>query len=148
MSAPSHSNFIGLDFAKGDCRTAFTFSFICGGCGVQNHSPRCERPAGWQFIPGSRDGDAAKLLCPDCRPNPNAPSPQARSSAFALYLEKQPDGAFHIAMSPEQALMRWLPLGFFLTPAQAREMARELQNLAALAERPGSIPAIGKAYGR
>lgn len=138
MSPPSNPNFTGLDLAKGQCQTAFTY--ICSGCGAQHHAMRCGCPAGWQFIPSGRNGEAASLLCPDCQPGPDAPQREARPRPFAMFLEKQPSGAFHIAMNPEEALMRWLPLGFFLTPTQAREMARELQNLAALAERPGSVP--------
>ncbi|WP_336981632.1 hypothetical protein [Altererythrobacter fulvus] len=148
MDASNPASVPGYDPAAGPSQSAFAFTFICGSCGAQHHSLRCLRPEGWQFLPGGRQGEAAKLLCPDCQPGPDAPQQKAQPQPFALYLEKQPCGAFHIAMNPEDALMRWLPLGFFLTPEQARQMAHELHNLAALAERPGSVPSIARGAAR
>jgi len=64
-----------------------------------------------------------------------APTP----SAFHIFLEKQDGGEYRVALMPEAVLMRWLPLGFFLTPAEARATARDLLHYAAQAERPGQL---------
>jgi hypothetical protein len=61
------------------------------------------------------------------------------ASPFHTFLEKQESGEYRIALTPEAVLMRWLPLGFFLTPAEARATARELLHYAAQAERPGKL---------
>ncbi len=61
------------------------------------------------------------------------------ASPFHTFLEKQESGEYRIALMPEAVLMRWLPLGFFLTPAEARATARELLHYAAQAERPGQL---------
>lgn len=61
------------------------------------------------------------------------------ASPFHTFLEKQESGEYRVALTPEAVLMRWLPLGFFLTPAEARATARELLHYAAQAERPGKL---------
>jgi hypothetical protein len=60
-------------------------------------------------------------------------------NAFTAFLEKQMDGRYLVALTPEAALMRWLPLGFFLEPGQARALAAELTRLADLADAPGTL---------
>jgi hypothetical protein len=61
--------------------------------------------------------------------------------SFSAFLERQADGRYLIALTPEAVLMRWLPLGFFLEPGQARTLAAELTGLADLADAPGTLGA-------
>lgn len=64
----------------------------------------------------------------------------ASQRPFSVFLEKQPCGEYRVAMTPEAALMRWLPLGFFLTPDQAETLAADLTRYADLARTPGTLP--------
>lgn len=73
-----------------------------------------------------------------------APSAQQSPRPFSFFLEKQDTGKYLIAMTPESALMRWLPLGFFLSPAEAKTLADDLHFYAMLAEQTGTIPAKGE----
>jgi hypothetical protein len=61
--------------------------------------------------------------------------------SFSAFLERQADGRYLIALTPEAVLMRWLPLGFFLEPGQARTLAAELTSLADMADAPGTLGA-------
>lgn len=65
--------------------------------------------------------------------------------AFAVFLEKQNGGDYRVAMMPEATLMRWLPLGFFLTADEADALAVELKDFAKLARHPGTLPDQGGA---
>jgi hypothetical protein len=60
-------------------------------------------------------------------------------ASFSAFLERQADGRYLVSLTPEAVLMRWLPLGFFLEPAQARTLAGELTRLADLADAPGTM---------
>lgn len=66
--------------------------------------------------------------------------------AFDVFLEKQEDGTYRIALAPEAVLMRWLPLGFFLTANEARRLADELITYAALAQQPGCVPDLARGH--
>ena len=85
---------------------------------------------------GSPEGDKSSVmarLADTWRATTPPPSP------FSVFLEKQDGGDYRVALLPEAVLMRWLPLGFFLTPAEARATARDLMHYAAQAERPGAL---------
>lgn len=126
------------------------YVFICTSCGRSYNSLYCNVPDGWvaNLTP---DGLGHDLHCPDCNlsaciaasdlQSPDKSEPQP-TDPFDLYLEKQDNGRFQIAMTPQAVLMRWYPLGFYLSPTQARAQAAELIRLAALAENPGSVPSI------
>lgn len=162
---------IGVDRAKGHDLTAYTF--ICGDCGRTEHRPIPTIPDGWDLIELDCSG-APFLRCPDCNeaieqnkiaefwrnapklrkaaragkePPAAPPETQAVPDAprpFSVFLEKQDCGKYLIAMAPEKVLMRWHPLGFFLTPAEAHALADELRTFALLAARPGEFPAKGE----
>lgn len=145
-----------------------TFTFICGDCGRTEHRPVPTIPEGWDHVP-----HADQIRCPDCNeaieqnktadfwrnvrklrkaaragkePPAPPPNPQPVPDApcpFTVFLEKQDCGKYLIAMAPEKVLMRWHPLGFFLSPAEAHALADELRTFAMLAARPGELPAKG-----
>jgi hypothetical protein len=60
-------------------------------------------------------------------------------ASFSAFLERQADGRYLVTLTPDAVLMRWLPLGFFLEPGQARALAAELTHLADLADAPGTL---------
>ncbi|MDD3800095.1 MAG: hypothetical protein PHE36_13060 [Novosphingobium sp.] len=116
------------------------YAFICNDCGSTHHGPSHRIPDGWDLQPGTH-GKAPILRCPDCIERiEQAEIAQRQAQPFMLFLEKQDSGQFQIAMAPENVLMRYLPLGFYLTPAQARALAAQLITYAAMAENPGSVP--------
>ncbi|MES1985034.1 MAG: hypothetical protein V4461_08765 [Pseudomonadota bacterium] len=147
---------IGVDFARADSITAITFSFICCDCGKTEQRPSIKVPEGWDVIEMDCSGQEF-LRCPDCleaieqkhfesapdrvRPTAEDFIQPGKTSAFQIFLERQNDGSYQIAMHPAAALMRWLPLGFFLDPASARATAAELTRYAELAENKGKLPA-------
>ena len=138
--------------------------FICTDCGRQHNSPDDATPEGWDLLAMDCSGTAF-LRCPDCaerieqahfdrmadfmatQPGSKAARDLADvwrattppASPFSIFLEKQDSGDYRVALTPEAVLMRWLPLGFFLTPAEARATARDLLHYAAQADRPGKL---------
>lgn len=136
---------IGVDLARGKCQSTPYFIFTCSDCQHTEHSLFCDVPGGWDVIQ-SGSGVGSVLRCPDCNEAIEQKAIQTKAVArhhaggFAVFLEKQSTGEFQIAMTPEDVLMRWLPLGFYLTPAQARALSADLISYAALAENPGSVP--------
>lgn len=128
---------VGIDIAQTPSRQCFTFH--CHQCEATRHTATPAIPADWQLNMFD-DIDAGVLLCADCLTALEAKQAPA-SPAFAVFLEKQPGDHFDIAMLPDSVMMRWHPLGFFLSPDQARETAAQLIQYATLAENPGSIPA-------
>ncbi len=142
---------IRVDRASGTDRINYTF--CCAECDRIESSPSPAIPDGWNLIQ-TPDTLQKLLRCPDCSATlerneiarlQEKAEAAASAPAFDLFLEKQADGSFQIAMSPHAALMRWLPLGFFLFPKQARALADQLRIYAALAEKPGCVPADTKA---
>lgn len=140
-----------------------TRTFICGDCGRAENRPDDQLPQGWDLIDMDCSGTPF-VRCPDCNEaieqrkfaehlaaraaqsqvvpkgtkitvKPSGPRP------FTVCLERQDDSSYRIAMMPEAVLMRWYPMGFFLTAAEARQLATELRTFAALAEATGTIPA-------
>ncbi|WP_156495377.1 hypothetical protein [Croceicoccus estronivorus] len=127
----------GLDQAQTASRP--TCTFICSDCDRMHNGITDRIPDGWDLQPGAY-GNAPRLRCPDCiEQAEQAEIARRQAQPFMLFLEKQATGQFHIAMAPENVLMRWLPLGFYLTPAQARALAAQLTQYATLAEVPGSV---------
>jgi len=138
LSAPA---FTAVDLGPQLPKTAYTF--VCNECGRQHNSPHNRVPEGWTLI-RSQAARCHVLCCPDCRLAAEQGRDAERPApAFAAFLEKQSSGEFQIALLPETTLMRWLPLSFFLTPTQARDLAAQLIQLAALAEKPGAVPLAG-----
>lgn len=128
----------GLDMAKAASNQCFTF--ICSDCDRMHHGASDRIPDGWDLQPGA-EGNAPTLHCPDCVDSiAQADIARRNAQSFTLFLEKAECGAFHIALTPENVLMRWLPLAFYLTPTQARTLAAQLNTHAALAENPGAVP--------
>ena len=126
---------VGIDIAQKHSLQCYTF--VCCDCARVQHTATPDMPMGWRL----RSVTDEVPLCPDCLPKiADSVSPQDNPRAFSLFLEKQESGNFLVSMQPEQALMRWLPLGFYLTPAEARATADQLLQYAALAERPGTCP--------
>lgn len=134
---------------------ATAFTFTCCDCGCTEMRPTAEVPDDWDMIRSPSGLLPYLLRCPDCNERierdhiaarraesaPSAPPPPPEQPpAFAIFLERQDGGHFAVAMHPEAALMRWLPLGFFLTPDQARTTAKSLIRYATLAENPGALP--------
>ncbi|AUW59416.1 hypothetical protein C1T17_16310 [Sphingobium sp. SCG-1] len=151
--------FIGVDFSTAPDFTTTSYIFICGDCERQENRPLNIMPAGWDALELDCSGTPF-LRCPDCMEaieqrhfaaiasGPDRVRPTAedfisppKSSAFQLFLERQNDGSYQIAMHPEAVLMRWLPHCFYLDPASARATAAELIRYADLAEHPGTLPA-------
>lgn len=155
----------GYDPGTGD-QTATTFTFICGDCGRTEHRPTAHLPEGWDRFP--LYGDNRDLVrCPDCNEaieqtkfaelqhrlcdyherggmtsigiHPLKPAQPPGPRPFAIYLERN-EGQYLVAMTPEAALMRLSPLGFFLSAEGARTTAWELLKYADLAEAPGTLP--------
>lgn len=138
MTTTAVRRWIGFDPARDDSFPSY--AFICGSCDRMHHNTTGEWPEGWDVLPAP-DAPASNILCPDCRHADVQPTIAERpTTPFRLFLEKQDSGEFLIAMTPENVLMRWLPLGFYLPPAQARDLAAQLNIYAALAEKPGSAP--------
>lgn len=73
--------------------------------------------------------------------HPTAPRTPSWPGPFSLHLQRQDDGQYLIAMTPETALMRLSPLEFFLSPEGARTLAWHLIRHADLADAPGTLPA-------
>lgn len=122
-------------------------TFVCCDCAREENSPRRTIPPGWDKVAP----DAVR--CPDCNTlieamhsqrarerRPTTPFPHP-NSGFHVNLERQNDGEYLIAIAPAHILMRWLPLGFFATPDEARALAADLRRYAALAENRGELPA-------
>jgi hypothetical protein len=147
------------------------YTFICGACCREENSPTDNMPGGWTVIAMDCSG-APYVRCPDCGdrlqrdfdarmddfhglPGQGAAAAAhvekmfritaPKPPAFSVFLEKQDGGDFRVALLPEAVLMRWLPLGFFLTPAEARATARDLMHYAAQVERPGKLVEQGSA---
>jgi len=144
--------------------------FICADCGRQHNSPTDATPEGWDLLAMDCSGTPF-LRCPDCserieqahfarmadfmatQPGSKAARDLAElwrattppAAPFSIFLEKQDAGDYRVALMPEAVLMRWLPLGFFLTPAEARATARDLMHYATQAERPGKLVEQGSA---
>lgn len=129
----------GFDRGRADC-IGRCFTFICGDCERTHQSLFDRIPKGWDLQPGT-GGHAPAVRCPDCMERiEQAELARRQAQTFTLFLEKQEGGHFQIAMMPEDVLMRWLPLGFYLTPEQARALAVQLVAHATLAENPGAVP--------
>lgn len=73
--------------------------------------------------------------------HPTAPRNPAWPGPFSIHLQRQDDGQYLIAMTPETALMRLSPLEFFLSAEGARTLAWHLLRHADLADAPGTLPA-------
>lgn len=141
-------------------------TFICADCGLEEVRPTPALPKGWDLIPPRKRGGNPTIRCPDCaemveqahfaRHRATAPAHAGESGnrdrvtwsqvqilpdhpSFMTSLEKQADGRYLVALTPEGVLMRWMPLGFFLEPGQARTLAAELVKLADLADAPGTL---------
>lgn len=77
--------------------------------------------------------------------HPAQPKKPASDRPFSIWLERN-QGEYLVAMTPETALMRISPLGFFLSAEGARRFAWELLKFAGLAAAPGTLPdRIGEA---
>lgn len=138
MTTTAVRSWIGFDPARDDSFPSY--AFICGSCDRMHHNTTGEWPEGWGVVTGP-EAPASDVRCPDCSHDIEQTTNTARPSAsFRLFLERQDSGEFQIAMTPENVLMRWLPLGFYMPPAQARDLAAQLTAYAALAEKPGSAP--------
>lgn len=74
--------------------------------------------------------------------HPLKPGKPSGLRPFAIYLERN-EGQYLVAMTPEAALMRLSPIGFFLSGEGARTTAWELLKYADLAEAPGTLPTTG-----
>ena len=130
----------GRDLARAMDRTGLCFTFICSDCERIHHNLFDRIPQGWDLQPGTAE-HSPQVRCPDCVERiEQAHIAARRARSFTLFLEKQASGEFQIAMVPEDVLMRWLPLGFYLTPEQARALAAQLLAHADLAENPGAVP--------
>ncbi|MGE4430898.1 MAG: hypothetical protein AB7E05_09200 [Sphingobium sp.] len=157
---------IGFDPAKADSRPSHTF--ICSSCARQHINQSFHLPDGWEkiYAPNFDLG----LHCPDCIEkveqhvsakirerretlenairnvgaigiHPTPPRTPARPGPFSLHLQRQENGQYLIAMTPETALMRLSPLEFFLSAEGARTLAWQLLRHADLTEAPGTLPA-------
>lgn len=149
-TALKQPDIIGIDHGTG--RDLAAFSFICCDCGCTELRPTADLPEDWDLI--AMDITSFPLArCPDCNEQIETdkirelretgaatPPTVPPERSFSVFLEKQDCGQYRIAMAPEAVLMRWLPLGFFLTAAQAHALADELRTFAMLAEHPGELP--------
>ena len=75
--------------------------------------------------------------------HPPKPGLSSGTRPFAIYLERH-EAKYLVAMTPEAALMRLSPLGFFISAEGARTTAWELLKYADLAEAPGTLPQNGE----
>lgn len=150
--------------AKGRQRTPSQLhTFICCDCDRTENRLFDVIPEGWDLVETDTNGTWG-VRCPDCnekieqdkirefwsKSSSNStetvkPDQPAVPRAFTVFLEMQECGKYMVAMTPEKALMRWYPLGFFLSPVEAHALADELRTYAMLAERPGELPAKGDA---
>lgn len=147
---------VGVDFARADSITALTYINICCDCLKTEHRRDAKIPEGWDVVMMDCSGRES-IRCPDCleaieqkhfESAPDRVRPTAedfihtgKTPAFQIFLERQNDSSYHIAMHPEAVLMRWLPHCFYLDPASARATAAELNRYADLAENKGKLPA-------
>ena len=157
---------IGYDPGK-EAGSAAIFAFVCTDCDRTELRPIEAIPKGWDLSPRDCSGVAC-LRCPDCNEaiqqtkftemrnrlcdaleaigastigiHPPEPRKPASPNPFAIWLERN-EGKYLVALTPETALMRLSPLGFFLSPEGARATAWELLKYADLAEAPGTLPA-------
>lgn len=145
-----------LDTSK--ARNQIHFIFTCSDCETTEHNKKNILPDGWDKL--NDCGGKEVIRCPDCneamerkkiaeiqaRLCDHHEEQQAKAlpthelEVFGVALEKQDSGEYRIAMLPQGVLMRWYPLGFFLTPAEAHKLADDLHTFAFLAERPGTLP--------
>jgi hypothetical protein len=161
---------IGYDAAKSD-HSVTLFIFICDNCGRHHNATTTAIPDGWDKVetPGIAETiihcpdclervEQTKISELRTKLESSTFSGLTDSAwatkaafantlvkplhnAFTVVLEKRDGGDYRIAMLPEAAMMRWLPLGFFLTPSEARATAKQLVKYAELAEAPGTLPA-------
>ncbi len=125
-------------------------------CGRQHNSPDASVPAGWDVTYLPQLGETA-VHCPDCLEaieqkksaelcdkigiHPTEPRKPTTPAPFALHLQRQQEGGYLIAMTPETALMRLSPLEFYLSAEDARSFAWDLLRHADLIDAPGTLPA-------
>jgi|GEM_PF-5516790 len=144
------------------------FAAICGICERVEHLRNRRIPENWDLTLDC--GGREMLVCPDCNERHEQKKiadlqgricdyhEQAASitmsadlaekyriaiaepKAFHIFAELQEAGDYRVAISPNAALMRWHPLGFFLTPTEARQTAKDLMTYADIAEKPGTLP--------
>lgn len=128
--------------------TRTTFTFVCCDCRREENATSRALPPGWDKV------TPRAIRCPDCKDMierayiaqsaraepPRTAAATASQSGFHINLERQDSGEYLVAIAPAQILMRWLPLGFFATPDEARALAADLRRYAALAENRGALP--------
>lgn len=105
---------------------------LCNDCLEQEEQKAIERlreKLAGKDMPGTREPARVAIAPPEPR-LPASPAP------FSIGEDRQADGTVRIAMTPETVLMRCNPLGFFLTPPEARALASALRLAADKAERP------------
>ena len=149
----------GYDPATGKDQAFYLF--ICNTCDRQHNSPSSALPEGWHKMAVPEFGETI-LQCPDCDESiereksekirrvakalaifgihPPLPRQPTTPNPFSMHLQRQQDGAYLIAITPETALMRLSPLEFFLSAEGARLFARDLLRHADLVAAPGTTP--------
>lgn len=133
-----------------------TSAYACSRCGrIECVPAHGAFPDGWSAVPGEDPTFyTPELLCPDCTRSfhqksdgpagnqeklcihPPEPKQSTVAEPFSIGIDREAGCTPRIAMMPEMVLMRCNPLGFFLTPPEARALASALRQAADKAERP------------